>query len=129
MRYVIAILMSVIFITVSAQQEEPIFFEDPVDTDTLTTRAEPIGGYKGLLKHLQSQINAGDTVGKKFSLHLFNVRFRVNKLGIVDSTYIGVNHSACPVHDWLAAELRQTKWHPAKERGKPVNSNQELYGQ
>lgn len=121
-------LMWIFLITASAQHAEPILFEDPVDTDTLTTRAEPIGGYKGLLKHLQSQINAGDTVGKKFSLHLYNVRFRVNKLGVIDSTYIGVNHSACPVHDRLAAELRQTKWHPAKERGKAVNSYEELYG-
>lgn len=128
MRYITAILLSVIFTTVFAQQEEPILFEDPTDTDTLTTRAEPIGGYKALLKHLESRINAGDIVGRKFSLHLYNVRFRVNKLGIVDSTYIGVNHSACPIHDKIATELTQTKWHAAKDRGNPANSYEELYG-
>lgn len=128
MRYVTALLLLLIFINVFAQREEHIVFDEPIDTDTLTTRAEPMGGYKALLKHLEWKISDGDTVGRKFSLHLYNVRFKVNRRGMVDSTYIGVNHSACPVHDKLAAELRQTKWRPAKERCKPVNSHEELYG-
>jgi hypothetical protein len=128
MHLIIAILLSVIFINAFAQDEELIVFEEPVDTDTLTTRAEPIGGYSLLLKHLEKKINGGDTLGKAFPLHLYNVRFYVNARGVVDSTYIGVNHSACPVHDRIAAELRHTKWHPAKDHGTPVRSYVELRG-
>jgi hypothetical protein len=126
MHYVTAILLWVIFIDALSQQEEKVVFEDPIDT--VTTRAEPIEGYRKLLKQLERTINEGDTVGRKFSLHLYNVRFRVNSQGIIDSTYIGVNHSACPVHDKIAAELTKTKWRAAKDRGKPVNSYEELYG-
>lgn len=118
------------FLNALAQNEdETLTFDDLIVNDTLTTLAEPVGGYTMLLQFIEKTINEGDTVGKKYPRHLYNVRFRVNSLGAVDSTYIGVNHSACPLHRKIASIImHQTKWVAAKERGKPINSHVELIG-
>lgn len=131
MRYrflIILILMTSFSRAFSQNEEESVIFDELIVNDTLTALAEPVGGYNALMRYIETTINEGDTVHNKFSLHLYNVGFKVNRLGIVDSTYIRVNHSACPLHKKIASIIRQTAWVAAKEHGRPIDSYIQLSG-
>ena len=89
---------------------------------------EPIEGYKALLTFFQSKISNGDTLGRKYKIELYNVRFRVNKLGKIDSAFIGINHTACPIHHEVLKLLKEKQWNPATKEGRPVPYKMELPG-
>ncbi len=128
MKWLMTIAFLLLLINKGLGQNE-VTFEDPPNMDTLTRAyAVPIGIYKSLLAYLQTKISDGDTLGKKYPIQLYNVRFNVDKSGNVDSAYIGVNHDACHIHYAIAKELRNTKWMPAKDKGIPITSRQGLYG-
>lgn len=104
-------------------------FENSPLNDRQTLQATPVGGYKQLLRYLQTEVSDGDTIGKKYSLQLYNVRFRVSEKGTIDSVYVGINHDACPMHNAIAEKLKNTMWMPARDKGIQVKSEQTLHGQ
>jgi hypothetical protein len=92
------------------------------------TFPEPIGGYGQLHKFLETKISEGDTLGKKHLLQLYNVRYRVNANGIIDSAYIGISHDDHPIHLEVIKHLNDTKWRPATKNGTPISFEMELVG-
>lgn len=128
MRYFITIAFYLVTAEVMAQVIDTVLFTHQVELDTSSREAEPVGGYKHLFLLLEQKISAGDTVGKKFSIPLYAIRFRISKTGDVDTAYVGIPHAACPIHRMVARELLKTKWLPAKVRGRPVPYEDNLPG-
>lgn len=128
MRYFITIVFCLVTAEVMAQVIDTVLFTQQVELDTWSREAEPVGGYKQLLLLLEQKISAGDTVGKKSSIPLYAIRFRISKTGHVDTAYVAIPHAACPIHRMIAKELLKTKWLPAKERGRPVPYEDNLPG-
>ncbi len=108
---------------------EDYVFDEPVEEPIKEyEHPEPIEGYKALLAFLQNKISDGDTLGKKYSVDLYTVWFRINLQGKVDSAFIGTPHVACPIHQEVIKFLKETQWHPATIEGKPVSYKMELEG-
>jgi hypothetical protein len=122
MRQLVVIVFTLLSFSVFAQDADSVVFLDPVEVDTSNIEAEPVGGYDKLMKFLAETISEGDTVGDKFLIPLYAVRFRVNKRGHVDSAWVSIPHAACPIHYRVAKELLRTRWIPARENGKDVES-------
>jgi hypothetical protein len=128
MRYVTILMFCLVAGEVMAQGNDTTLFTEQNHLDTTTTEAEPVGGYKQLLKFLGQTVSAGDTVGKKSWIPLYAIRFRINKEGGVDTAYVAIPHAACSIHRIIAKELLGTKWLPAKKRGEAVPFEDNLYG-
>lgn len=128
MRYFIILVFCCVAAEAMGQDSDIASFTERVDADTSTSEAEPVGGYNQLLQFLERNISAGDTIGKKSSIPLYAIRFRIDKKGAVDTAYVSIPHAACSVHKIIAKELLRTKWLPAKERGQPVPYESNLFG-
>jgi hypothetical protein len=126
MRYFIIIAFCLVTAKAMAQESDTVLFTEEVDTATIA--AEPIGGYKRLLRALEQKISAGDTIGKKTSIPLYAIRIHINEKGGVDTAYVNIPHAACSIHRMIIQELLKTKWRPAKERGHAVPYESELFG-
>jgi hypothetical protein len=103
-----------------AQNNNNVVLAETRKADSTNTEAKPVMGYTHLLKSLERTISAGDTIGKKKSIPLYSIRFRISKEGNVDTAYVAIPHAACSVHKVIVQELLKTKWLPAKEGGQPV---------
>jgi hypothetical protein len=128
MRYFIILAFCSTGAQAMGQDSDTVLFAEQTEIDTSTSEAEPVGGYEQLLQFLEQTISAGDTIGKKSSIPLYAIRFRVNIKGDVDTAYVSIPHAACSIHKMIAKELLKTKWLPAKVRGKPVPYEKNLYG-
>ena len=128
MRYFIILAFCLITADAVTQDSDTVLFTEEIAADTLSTEAEPVGGYKRLLQFLEQKVSAGDTIGKKTSIPLYAIRFHINEKGGVDTAYVNIPHAACSIHKMIAEELRKTRWLPAKERGRPVPYEANLSG-
>ena len=100
--------------------EEPDEHIDPIDATTV-----PIDGYKSLQRKLETTLNEGDTIGKKYSIRLDNIGFIVRKTGTIDSAWVIYHRRR--IHYKIIEQLKTTRWKPVEQDAKPVDSRQELY--
>jgi hypothetical protein len=107
-------------------QDDDVVFIEPVSADTLTTDAQPVGGWDALLKKLEAKICQGDTVGKKHEIEFWPIQVSISKSGVVtEVTYI--NHATGPIHRLIGEELKKIMWEPAKNRGVATPSRFEIW--
>jgi hypothetical protein len=123
---IIPILMLLLRLPRVLAQEDVVFVEQEV-LDTITKPAQPIIGYAALSKLIEAQVSEGDTLGKKYRVELWSLGIKISKSGAVDSAFVRINHASCGIHRRIAAELMETVWEPAREKGVAVAWEGEIY--
>jgi hypothetical protein len=122
---VIAVGITLISFSAFAQDDDVVFIE-PISADTLTTEAQPVGGWKPFLKMLEAKFSQGDTLGKKYRYELWPIQVTVSKSGVVEEVSF-INHATSPIHRIVAEELKQVAWEPAQRRGVETSTRFEIW--